>query len=201
MATGQARLNPPLGERGEQQQEGRFGRRKLLLGVMGVSAGAFALSFTVVPLFVTKVLQIAVQEIAAGDQLVYSATGLNGAAAGDPVKASDLQQGTSVQAFPKGKTDNQQNLVEIVRISAGSGKEGLVAYSAICTHLGCVVMAKLNQTGDIPCPCHGSQFNPANNAAVVGGPAPRPLPSLPIDVGPDGVITAAGPFSAPVGVE
>lgn len=199
MATGQARLNTPLDERGNPPQEGRFGRRKLLLGVMGVSAGAFALSFTAVPLFVTKVLQIAVQEIAVGDQLVYS-TATNGAAAGDPVKASDLQQGASVQAFPKGKTDNQQNLVEIVRIAAGSGKEGLVAYSAICTHLACVVQSKLNQAGEIPCPCHNSQFNPANNAAVVSGPAPRPLPSLPIDVGPDGIITAAGPFSAPVGV-
>jgi len=35
----------------------------------------------------------------------------------------------------------------------------------------------------------------------VSGPAPRPLPSLPIDVGQDGVVTVAGAFSAKVGVE
>ncbi len=200
MATGQVRPHPAMDGRGQAPQEERFGRRKLLLGVMGVSVGAFMLSFTAVPLFVTKVLELAVQEIAVGDQLVYSAVGLNGAAAGTPVRAGDLQQGASVQAFPKGKADNQQNLIEIVRVAAGSGKEGLVAYSAICTHLGCVVQAKLLQ-GQVVCPCHNSHYDPANNAMVVSGPSPRPLPSLPIDVGPDGVITAAGPFSAKVGVE
>jgi Rieske Fe-S protein len=198
MATGQARLSTPVGQ--DEQQGGKFSRRNLLLGAMGVSAAAFVASFSVVPIFVTKVLQIAVQEVAPGDQLVYSAV-TSGAAAGDPVKAGDIQQGKSVQAFPKGKADNQQNLIEIVRIAAGNGKEGLVAYSAICTHLGCVVQAQLNQANQIACPCHNSHFDPSNNAAVVGGPAPRPLPSLPIDVGQDGIITAAGPFSAKVGVE
>lgn len=197
MATGQVRANTPTGA--GEQQGGRFSRRNLLLGAMGVSAAAFVASFSVVPIFVTKVLQIEVKEIAVGDQLVYSAAA-NGKAAGDPINASDVQQGKSIQAFPKGKTDNQQNLIEIVRTAAGNGKEGLVAYSAICTHLGCVVNATLNAKGEIGCPCHNSQFDPANNAAVVGGPAPRPLPSLPLDVGSDGVIVAAGLFSDKVGV-
>lgn len=197
MATGQARLNTPTGA--SQQQGGKFSRRNLLLGAMGVSAAAFVASFSVVPIFVTKVLQIEVKEIAAGDQLVYSAAA-NGKAAGDPINASDIQQGKAVQAFPKGKSDNQQNLIEIVRIAAGNGQEGLVAYSAICTHLGCVVGATLNAKGEIACPCHNSQFDPANKAAVVGGPAPRPLPSLPIKAGADGIITADGVFSDKVGV-
>jgi Rieske Fe-S protein len=197
MATGQASVRTPVGM--DEQRGGKFTRRNLLLGAMGLSATAFVASFSVVPFFVTKVLQIAVQEIAVGDQLVYSAVS-SGAAAGDPVKASDIQPGKSVQAFPKGKADNQQNLVEIVRVAAGSGKEGLVAYSAICTHLACVVQSQLNQANQIACPCHNSHFDPKNEAAVVGGPAPRPLPSLPIEVGADGIITAAGPFSAPVGV-
>jgi len=198
MATGQVRLDTPIGA--GEQQGGKFSRRNLLLGAMGVSAAAFVASFSVVPIFVTKVLQIEVKEIAAGDQLVYSAAA-NGKAAGDPINASDIQQGTPVQGFPKGKSDNSQNLIEIVRTTAGTGKDGLFAYSAICTHLGCVVGAKLNAKGEIACPCHNSQFDPANNAAVIGGPAPRPLPSLPLDVGQDGVITAAGLFSAPVGVQ
>lgn len=197
MATGQARLTTPSGAGDEQG--GKFSRRNLLLGAMGVSAAAFVASFSIVPIFVTKVLQVEVKEIAVGDQLVYSSA-VNGKAAGDPINASDIQQGSAVQAFPKGKADNQQNLIEIVRLAAGTGKEGLVAYSAICTHLGCVVGAKLNAKGELACPCHNSQFDPAKEAAVVGGPAPRPLPSLPIDVGQDGIITAAGLFSSPIGV-
>ncbi len=197
MATGQARLNTPTGA--GARQGGRFSRRNLLLGAMGASAAAFVASFSVVPIFVTKVLQIEVKEIAVGDKLVYSAAA-NGKAVGDPINASDIQQGTPIQAFPSGKADNQQNLIEIVRVGAGTGKDGLVAYSAICTHLGCVVGAKLNAKGEIACPCHNSQFDPANKAAVIGGPAPRPLPSLPIDVGQDGVVMAAGLFNDKVGV-
>jgi cytochrome b6-f complex iron-sulfur subunit len=53
---------------------------------------------------------------------------------------------------------------------------GVKAYSAICTHLGCIVAwdeaARL-----IICPCHDGRFNPATGA-VVSGPPPAPLPPL-----------------------
>jgi Rieske Fe-S protein len=182
----------------EQHNFGRFSRRNVLRWLIGLSTGAFAVAFGV-PAFAIRALQLTVQEIAPGDQLVY-ATAASGAAAGDPVRASAIQVGTAVQAFPAGKADNQQNLVEIVRVAPGSGTEGLVAYSAICTHLGCVVYASLTNNGHIGCPCHASQFDPANKAAVIGGPAPRPLPGLPIDVAADGTITATGGFDAEVGV-
>jgi rieske iron-sulfur protein len=189
---------PPAPGETDDEDIGRFSRRNMLRWLIGLSTGAFAVAFGV-PAFAIKALQTVVQEVAAGDVLVY-ATAASGAAAGDPIKASDIQAGTSVQAFPKGKTDNQQNLIELVRITDGQGKEGLVAYSAICTHLGCVVYAKLNDAGQIACPCHASRYDPAKNATVVGGPAPRPLPGLPIDVQQDGTVTAAGPFNGPVGV-
>ena len=54
-----------------------------------------------------------------------------------------------------------------------------VAYSAVCTHQGCTVAYK---NGQLVCPCHGSIFDPANGAAVVNGPAQRPLPELPVNV-------------------
>jgi Rieske Fe-S protein len=54
-----------------------------------------------------------------------------------------------------------------------------VAYSAVCTHQGCTVAYK---NGQLACPCHGSVFDPAHGAEVVAGPAPRPLPKIPIKV-------------------
>jgi Rieske Fe-S protein len=54
-----------------------------------------------------------------------------------------------------------------------------VAYSAICTHQGCTVDYK---GGQLACPCHGSVFDPANGAEVVAGPAPSPLPDIPVKV-------------------
>src|SRR5215210_1781727 len=54
-----------------------------------------------------------------------------------------------------------------------------VAYSAVCTHQGCTVAYK---GGKLACPCHGSVFDPAKGAEVVAGPAPTPLPEIPVKV-------------------
>jgi Rieske Fe-S protein len=53
------------------------------------------------------------------------------------------------------------------------------AFSAVCTHQGCIVNKVAN--GQISCPCHGSVFN-ANTGAVENGPATAPLPAVPVTV-------------------
>lgn len=53
------------------------------------------------------------------------------------------------------------------------------AFSATCTHQGCRVSSVTG--GAINCPCHGSTFD-SNTGAVLGGPAPRPLPKVPVVV-------------------
>jgi rieske iron-sulfur protein len=169
-------------------------RRNLLKWMIRIGTAAFALAFAV-PALAIKTLHQERKTVAAGDVLVYA----TGGQAGQPVIADRLQTGQGVQAFPQGKEDNQDNLVELVRIAAGSGVEGIVAYSAICTHLGCSVVAQPNADGHIICPCHGSMFDPADGARVLRGPAGRPLPSLPIALGANGAVAAGGVFSGAVG--
>jgi Rieske Fe-S protein len=53
------------------------------------------------------------------------------------------------------------------------------AFSAVCTHMGCLVSTISN--GTIDCPCHGSQYS-ISTGAVVGGPAPSPLAAQTIKV-------------------
>jgi|SRR5215207_3219866 len=62
-----------------------------------------------------------------------------------------------------------------------------VAYSAVCTHQGCKVAYK---GGNLACPCHGSVFDPAKGAEVIAGPAPSPLPEIPVEVQDDEVVRA-----------
>lgn len=190
----------PEDERPPDEQEddriGRFSRRNLLRWAIGLGFGAYAFAFTL-PALALQALRQERREIAAGDELVY--TSAAGAQAGQPIRAGEIREGSGVQAFPRGKDEDQNNLINLVRVGSGNGAEGLVAYSAICTHLGCAVYANLNERGHIACPCHNSQFDPAADARPVGGPANRPLPSLPINVNAEGTIVAAGPFNGQVG--
>jgi rieske iron-sulfur protein len=78
--------------------------------------------------------------------------------------------------------------------------DGVVAYTTICTHNGCDVQEWLADSGSLYCACHESSFDPRDAARVVDGPAPRPLPALPLKV-VDGKLVVAKPFTARVGFE
>jgi rieske iron-sulfur protein len=78
--------------------------------------------------------------------------------------------------------------------------DGVVAYTAICTHSGCEVTEWVGDEQRLFCPCHASSFDPRDSAKVVDGPAPRRLPALPLKV-VEGRLVVAKPFVGRVGFE
>jgi ubiquinol-cytochrome c reductase iron-sulfur subunit len=77
--------------------------------------------------------------------------------------------------------------------------DNIVAYSKICTHVGCPVALYEQTTHHILCPCHQSTFDAANGANVIFGPAARALPQLPLMLDSSGYLAAASDFTQPVG--
>jgi Rieske Fe-S protein len=82
--------------------------------------------------------------------------------------------------------------------------DGIVAYSAICSHAGCPVTAWMKQeSGDkniLKCMCHNSEYDPRQSAQVVFGPAPRRLAALPLAIA-DGALTVVATFVGKVGAQ
>ena len=76
--------------------------------------------------------------------------------------------------------------------------DGIIAYSAICTHTGCDVINWDSAQLRMACPCHESQFDIYDGGRVVGGPAPRPLAMLPLEI-IDGFVRVAASFRGRVG--
>ena len=86
-------------------------------------------------------------------------------------KTSEVGPG---KAFPFADAETGQQSV-LVHLESGE----FVAYSAVCTHQACTVAYK---DGKLACPCHGSVFDPEDGAAVLNGPADRPLPGVELEV-------------------
>jgi Rieske Fe-S protein len=147
------------------------------------------------------------------DVLVFS----EGEHAGEVIKPQDLKLGgPPVQAWPRdSKTSvvrkgSRLNEVLVVRLDPAElddetrshAADGIVAYSAICSHAGCPVTGWLKgAAGDndvFKCFCHNSEFDPRHSAEVVFGPALRRLAALPLTTA-DGSLTVAATFVGKVG--
>jgi ubiquinol-cytochrome c reductase iron-sulfur subunit len=135
---------------------------------------------------------------------------------GRPIKAADVTIGSVFHVIPEDLHDAEHPLDEkakavvlLVRLDPRDLKEaedrkgwsydGIVAYSKICTHVGCPVALYEQQTHHLLCPCHQSTFDVSDGAKVVFGPANRPLPQLPIEVDDEGYLVAQSDFLEPVG--
>ena len=88
-----------------------------------------------------------------------------------------------------------------IRAQQGDGwdYQGILAYSKICTHVGCPIALYEHRTHHLLCPCHQSTFDLADAGNVIFGPAARRMPQLPIGVNEEGFLVARAPFAEPVG--
>lgn len=138
-----------------------------------------------------------------------------GDAARTPLSPGDIPLGAAqTLAWPMDASDgtvrsgSRLNQVILLRLDPDTlspetrtrAADGVVAYTSICTHTGCDVDDWQPADRLLACQCHFSQFDPRDAAKVVDGPAPRPLPALPLKI-VDGKLAVAQPFTAPIGFE
>ena len=112
------------------------------------------------------------------------------------VRESDLSRRVTVGMLPEsgaptlvwpmdsttGITRNGRRFNQILLLRPappGAGTQ-ILAFTAICPHAGCVVTEWVPERALLKCPCHGSEYDPRKNGAVVAGPSALPLPTLPV---------------------
>ncbi|WP_205857377.1 ubiquinol-cytochrome c reductase iron-sulfur subunit [Phytoactinopolyspora endophytica] len=138
----------------------------------------------------------------------------------EPIRADHLELGQLVNVMPATYHDlpdhgperlneRAKSPVMLIRmlpeeINAAEGRDnwhidGIIAYSKICTHVGCPISLYERTTHHMLCPCHQSTFDLADNGKVIFGPATRALPQLPLAVDGEGFLVAQSDFTEPVG--
>ncbi|MFG2720285.1 Rieske 2Fe-2S domain-containing protein [Streptomyces sp. NPDC048416] len=134
----------------------------------------------------------------------------------EPLRPEDLVVGSLTFAKPEGLEEDAEDFqtqiakaaLMLVRIKPEDIKDkrelewshqGIVAYSKICTHVGCPISLYEQQTHHVLCPCHQSTFDLSDGARVIFGPAGHALPQLRIGVNDEGYLEALGDFDEPVG--
>ena len=133
-----------------------------------------------------------------------------------PIKASDLEVGAVAQVLPELLPGQKRTLEDIgkdavllIRLRPAEFQlnaerlswthEGIIAFSKICSHMGCAVALYEQTTKHLLCPCHQSTFDVTRAAKVIFGPSARPLPQLAITVDAEGNLIAKQPFTEAVG--
>lgn len=194
-------------------EESGFGRRTLirrsLIGALVVAPLPAVVMF--------RDLAPAADPVALLNKTLWGANvGLMRDPSNTPIKASDVTLGSVFHVIPATLADSKEYLedkakaaVLLMRLKpedlhVSPGREdwnyqGIIAYSKICTHVGCPVALAEQHTHHLLCPCHQSQFDISHEAKVIFGPAKRPLPQLPITVNAEGYLVARSGFLEPVG--
>lgn len=130
------------------------------------------------------------------------------------IRQGDIRVGAIVTVLPEGyeklaEEDWATSPTILIRMRPEENKpvkgranwsvNGHVAYSKICTHVGCPTSLYEQQTKHLLCPCHQSSFLVTEGCRVIFGPAARALPQLPIAVDSEGYFYAQSDYREPVG--
>ncbi len=136
---------------------------------------------------------------------------------GRRLKTNDLEVGGFVTVFPPTDIGGAYSQTMLIRVSTppASGflppparfakqratwaPQGYIAFSKVCTHAGCPVGLYEELTEQMLCPCHQSLFVVTDAATPIFGPAPRPLPQLPLYIDAEGYFHAQDGYDEPVG--
>lgn len=128
---------------------------------------------------------------------------------GSYITPNDLAVGGIMTVWPEGKANEERSATLLIRVpedkfNPKKGREnwivqGNVAYSKICTHVGCPVALYRENTHELLCPCHQSTFEVLNHGKPVFGPAARSLPQLPIELDSAGYLVAQSDYREPIG--
>ncbi len=203
-------------------EDAQLGRRPILKYSLGGALGLFALPFVVQVAGSLGNPTKAVQEL--GETIWDVPPGgapirLFRDPEMTPIKAEDVTIGSVFHVMPetlKKSThvleDKAKAAVLLMRLDPKDfapgaqgqkalswGYQGIVAYSKICTHVGCPVGLYEQTTHHLLCPCHQSTFDVTKDCEVIFGPAKRPLPQLKITVDDAGYLVAPQGFEEPVG--
>ena len=145
----------------------------------------------------------------AGDQLAFK----TGARKGEAIALADMVfDARPLLAYPYDpvagvlRDGSRLNQILVLRLPEDGyidevrarAVDGVIAYSAICTHENCPVSAWHPEDQLFICPCHETHYDPRNGARVVSGPAKRALPALPMTV-KDGMLMASAGLTGKVG--
>ncbi len=128
---------------------------------------------------------------------------------GKRIHRADLEVGGSLTVFPEGHEGSSVDQTMLIRADTKDiktlpgrdswGPKGYLAYSKMCTHAGCPVGLYQQVAQQLLCPCHQSLFDVLTGANPVFGPAPRPLPQLPLRIDSSGFLVAQAGYDQPVG--
>ncbi len=180
-----------------------FSRRRGLTGLLAFAAGSLAVAalFPLRSLGPTPGGTLRRTSWRRGSRLVTEG-------GGEPLRPDSLGRGGIVTVFPEGVEADEDAATVVINVDPaqlGEGTnaewviDGNIAYSKICTHVGCPVGLYREPEHSLLCPCHQSTFDVLDGARVVFGPAPRPLPQLPLGVDDEGFLIALGDYPQPVG--
>lgn len=114
-----------------------------------------------------------------------------------------------IEAFPYATADgilrrrNRLNRLLVLRLDPAEMDEetrarsvdGVLVYSALCTHRACTIKSWMEAERRVRCHCHLSEFATLNSGKVESGPARRSLPAIPVELDDEGFIVAADGFN------